>query len=180
MAKGDHIYVDKGLFDHHGIDCGDGTVIHYSGSIKGGMNKIIRVSKSTFAKGKQIRTKIYQKKYSPDEIVNRAERRLKKSHTEGYDVLFNNCEHFAYDCTTGEPDSWQVINAGAGVAGFGAAGAVLGTATTQVAAGGILGLVGFTTTVAAFPLAAVLGGAAATGLAVYKVAKWIDNSDSKS
>ena len=31
MAKGDHLYVDRGLgsFTHHGIDCGDGTVIHY-------------------------------------------------------------------------------------------------------------------------------------------------------
>jgi hypothetical protein len=176
MAKGDHIYVDYGFYDHHGIDCGDGTVIHRSKA----STRITRVSKITFAKGKQIRTKIYQKKYSPDEIVNRAERRLKKSHTEGYDVLFNNCEHFAYDCTTGEPDSWQVNNANAGVAGAVAAGAVLGTATTQVAAGGILGLLGFTTTVAAFPLLAVLGGAGVAGAAVYKVAKWIDNSDSVS
>ena len=68
MAKGDHIYVDWGLFDHHGIDCGDGTVIHRSKDSA----RITRVSKNTFAKGKQIRTKIYQKKYSPDEIVNRA------------------------------------------------------------------------------------------------------------
>ena len=176
MAKGDHIYVDYGFYDHHGIDCGDGTVIHLSKT----SHRITRVSKSTFAQGKQIRTKIYQKKYSPDEIVKRAERRLKRSQTGEYNLVFNNCESFAYDCTTGEPDSWQVNNANAGVAGAVAAGTVLGTATTQVAAGGILGLVGFTTTVAAFPLAAVLGGAAATGLAVYKVAKWIDNSDSKS
>lgn len=29
MQKGDHLYVSRGLYTHHGIDCGDGTVIHY-------------------------------------------------------------------------------------------------------------------------------------------------------
>jgi hypothetical protein len=30
MTKGDHIYINCGAFTHHGIDCGDGTVIHYT------------------------------------------------------------------------------------------------------------------------------------------------------
>ena len=36
MAKGDQIYVWRslagleGVYEHHGIDCGDRTVIHYS------------------------------------------------------------------------------------------------------------------------------------------------------
>ena len=35
MARGDQIYVMRplinmdGVYEHHGIDCGDGTVIHY-------------------------------------------------------------------------------------------------------------------------------------------------------
>ncbi|HRT20579.1 MAG TPA: lecithin retinol acyltransferase family protein, partial [Candidatus Hydrogenedentes bacterium] len=32
MARGDHIKVRRFLYSHHGIDCGDGTVIHYTGS----------------------------------------------------------------------------------------------------------------------------------------------------
>ena len=33
MAKGDHIYVERlaGVYAHHGIDTGDGWVIHYTG-----------------------------------------------------------------------------------------------------------------------------------------------------
>ncbi len=31
MARGDHIRVYRTLYWHHGIDAGDGTVIHLSG-----------------------------------------------------------------------------------------------------------------------------------------------------
>lgn len=185
MAKGDHLYIHGHLFDHHGIDCGDGTVIHYSGSIKGGTNRITRVFKREFAKGKQIRIKSYETKYSGNEIVNRAVRRLNKSHTEGYNVVFNNCEHFAYDCTTGDKDSWQLFNAGTGVVGAGVVGGFMATATatvtTEVAAGGFLGWLGATTitttTVAAFPVAVVAGATALTVVALYSGLKWLDNLD---
>ena len=32
MAKGDHLLVSRarGLYSHHGIDCGDDTIIHYT------------------------------------------------------------------------------------------------------------------------------------------------------
>jgi hypothetical protein len=177
MAKGDHIFIEGHLYDHHGIDCGDDTVIHYSGSIKGGTGRIVRDSKSRFAQGKQIKIKNYEYKYSASEIVNRAERRLRQSHTEGYNIVFNNCEQFAYDCTIGKADSWQLNNAGASAVGVGVVGAGLAAATTEVAAGGILGFLGATTTVAAFPMAAVVGGAAIAGAAVYKGLKWLDNND---
>jgi hypothetical protein len=175
--RGDHVYYNCGAYSHHGIDCGDDTVIHYSGSIKGGAGRIVRDSKSKFAQGKQIRTKNYEYKYSDSEIVNRAERRLKQSHREGYNIVFNNCEQFAYDCTIGKADSWQLNNAGACAVGATAVGAGLAAATTEVAAGGILGFLGATTTVAAFPIAAVVGGAVITGAAVYKGLKWLDNND---
>lgn len=29
MDKGDHIFVYRRGYSHHGIDCGEGTVIHY-------------------------------------------------------------------------------------------------------------------------------------------------------
>lgn len=33
MARGDHVKVDRGLYYHHGIDTGHGTVIHYHGGV---------------------------------------------------------------------------------------------------------------------------------------------------
>ena len=93
MAKGDHLYVE-GLVDHHGIDCGDGTVIHYEG-----FGRITKVSKSRFAEGRTIRIKNYPKNYSRDEIVRGTKKRLGE---DRYDPYQNNCEHFVYWCTTGK------------------------------------------------------------------------------
>ncbi|MEA5510621.1 lecithin retinol acyltransferase family protein [Crocosphaera sp. UHCC 0190] len=174
MAKGDHIYIQCLGYDHHGIDCGDGTVIHYSGSIKGGTKKIVRDSKSKFANGKSIKVKTYENKYSLDLIVQRAEFRLKNSYKEGYNLIFNNCEHFAYDCTQGKPDSPQVINGGSALA-LGMTVAGLAPVTATVSAGGILGLVGVTTTAVALAPTIALGGLVA-GLG-YLGLKALDNSD---
>lgn len=33
MTKADHIYVHRLGYTHHGIDMGDGTVIHYTGEV---------------------------------------------------------------------------------------------------------------------------------------------------
>jgi len=74
MAKGDHIYVQYPGLTHHGIDCGDGSVIHYEGKHKGGI--ICRISKNAFASGNKIKVKEYGKCYSHDLVVRRAEGRL--------------------------------------------------------------------------------------------------------
>ena len=56
MAKGDRIYVYrnwgqlKGLYQHHGIDCGDGTVIHY----RKPSEVIERTSYATFSQGNRV------------------------------------------------------------------------------------------------------------------------------
>ncbi|MBW4536048.1 MAG: lecithin retinol acyltransferase family protein [Pleurocapsa minor HA4230-MV1] len=173
MTKGDHIYVHAGLITHHGINCGDGTVIHYRGKQEGG--KITKTSYREFAQGKQVYVKSYSYKYSPDAIVRRAERRL---HEPNYRLFFNNCEHFATCCTSGEPDSQQVRNAGAACnAGF-VAGAGLALVETTVPAAGILGTIGFTTTVG-LPLAAVAVGAVAVGGAIFGIAKIFSESDDR-
>ncbi|TAF06740.1 MAG: NC domain protein [Nostocales cyanobacterium] len=105
MAQGDHIfasfYFDGVPVTHHGIDGGDGTVIHYDGS------KVCRVSKTEFAKGTKIRIKEYGQ-CDPDYlVVHRAEQKL---YERNYNLLFNNCEHFAYYCKTGKNKSEQVNN----------------------------------------------------------------------
>ncbi|NEO18615.1 MULTISPECIES: lecithin retinol acyltransferase family protein [unclassified Moorena] len=108
MARGDQIYVFQkflnfeGVYQHHGIDCGDGSVIHYRKKTE----TIERNSMATFALGE---TKIYVKQYSvcliPDVVIRRAESRLGERQ---YNLIFNNCEHFANWCKTGKNESQQV------------------------------------------------------------------------
>jgi hypothetical protein len=109
MAKGDRIYVYRnlgqlnGLYKHHGIDCGDGTVIHY----RKPSEIIERTSLETFSKGNPIYITEYGDGfgYIPDSVVERAESRLGE---HKYNLLFNNCEHFASWCKTGVSESQQV------------------------------------------------------------------------
>jgi hypothetical protein len=110
MAKGDHIYVSF-LFDgvpvtHHGIDCGDGTVIEYQGYQQGG--RIARISKVNFGIGRTIHVKKYGKCDTPAKVLERAENMVGK---QEYCLFSNNCEHFAYWCKTGKKNSEQVKNA---------------------------------------------------------------------
>lgn len=112
MAKGDHIYTQHLPHTHHGIDCGDDSVIHFG---RRGGEKICRISKNEFASGNKIHVKEYGKCYSDDAVVRRAEGRLGE---KGYDLFSNNCEHFAYWCKTGKHKSEQVAQAQGGVTGL--------------------------------------------------------------
>jgi hypothetical protein len=126
MAKGDHIYVQYPGLTHHGIDCGDGSVIHYEGKHKGGI--ICRISKNAFASGNKIKVKEYGKCYSDDLVVRRAEGRLSE---KKYQIFSNNCEHFVYWCKTGKDKSEQIANVQGGVGGLVGGGTIGGG--TQVA-----------------------------------------------
>ncbi|HEY9635290.1 MAG TPA: lecithin retinol acyltransferase family protein [Coleofasciculaceae cyanobacterium] len=109
MARGDQIYVIReflniqGVYEHHGIDCGDGTVIH----LRKRTETIERTSFATFmidAKSK-VYVRQYQVSFIPDVVIKRAESRLGE---RNYNLLFNNCEHFATWCKTGVSGSQQV------------------------------------------------------------------------
>lgn len=104
MAKGDHIYFNDYFkvipYTHHGIDCGDGTVIHYTRE-----QGVLRVSIHEFSQGKEIYQKPYYSCDSPYLVILRAESRLGE---HNYDLIFNNCEHFATWCKTGSRESEQV------------------------------------------------------------------------
>lgn len=113
MARGDQLYVMRplmgmdGAYEHHGIDCGDGTVIHY---YKGGeVPTITRTSYATFARGNPVFTKSYSVSYVPDVVIERAESRLGECR---YDLLSNNCEHFANWCKVGRNESKQLAEYG--------------------------------------------------------------------
>lgn len=145
MARGNHIYVHYVKFVHHGIDCGDGTVIHYDGE------KIIQSSITTFGSGNQYLVKHYGWCDSDDVVIQRAKSRLGESK---YSLFFNNCEHFAMWCKTGQHDSEQVKNVGAAVGGASGSGAA-------VAAG--LGVVGATGAAAGLSGAGIMSGLATVG-----------------
>jgi hypothetical protein len=105
MAKGDHLYVERGLgsFTHHGIDCGDGTVIHYQDGAS-----IMRSTHQFFSKGKPIEVRYYAQADAPETILKRALSRLGE---RDYHLVFNNCEHFVTWCKTGKHQSSQVDQA---------------------------------------------------------------------
>lgn len=107
MARGNQIYVMRpfykleGIYEHHGIDCGDGTVIHY----RKPSETIERTSFDTFALGNKVYVKQHPACYIPDVAIQRAKSRLGE---KNYNLLFNNCEHFANWCKTGVSYSQQI------------------------------------------------------------------------
>ncbi|MGI0484512.1 lecithin retinol acyltransferase family protein [Pantanalinema rosaneae CENA516] len=106
MSKGDHIYINCTGYTHHGIDCGDGTVIHYTGEKLKGI--ITRTTLSEFACGSEIYVKNYEHCDLSEIVVLRAEKRLGENE---YNLFFNNCEHFATWCKIGKSESEQVNRA---------------------------------------------------------------------
>ena len=109
MARGDQIYAYReffnldGVYEHHGIDCGDGTAIHY----RKPSEVIERTSMATFARGGKVYIRPYPVRFIPDTVIQRAESRLGE---RKYNLIFNNCEHFATWCVTGVNDSRQIRN----------------------------------------------------------------------
>ncbi len=110
MARGDHLYVDRlgGIYSHHAIDCGDGTVIHYWPDDFLFTSSVKRTTLGEFAEGGPVRVRSYTECDPPETVVNRAVSTLG---ARGFDPLTSNCEHFAVWCKTGTVESYQVTNA---------------------------------------------------------------------
>jgi len=119
MARGDHIRVSRQGYWHHGIDCGDGTVIHYIGPDreKKKFAAIRRTSIADFCRGRSFRVVPYAHCDVPELVLMRAEVRLGET---DYDLFGNNCEHFAHWCKTGHARSHQVRRAARTALGAGA------------------------------------------------------------
>ena len=107
MARGDHLYVHRlgGLYSHHGIDCGDGTVIHYWPDEAPFGSSIQRTTLGEFAEGGSVMVREYAACDPPGTVVGRA---LSSLGARGFDPVTSNCEHFAVWCKTGEVESSQV------------------------------------------------------------------------
>ncbi len=109
MARGEHIRVKRFGYWHHGVDCGDGTVIQYDGTLFRRKDAAVRrVTLAEFAQDGRVKTVPEPCAYHPDVAVERAESRLGENR---YSAIVNNCEHFARWCVTGIGESRQVERA---------------------------------------------------------------------
>jgi len=140
MGRADHIFVSRlgGLYTHHGIDLGDGYVVHYQGE-DWRRSRVRRTTVDTFLEGGKLEVRTYEafERAATIEgaVVRHASRRLHRvldsvkglplgdrdpapdaviERAEsrlgegGFDFVFNNCEHFATWCKTGISNSDQI------------------------------------------------------------------------
>lgn len=106
MARGDHIRTWRRGYWHHGIDCGDGTVIHYTGTPLRLRDAVVeRCSMDEFLRGSVVEMVVSLEAVDPDAVIARAESRLGE---KKYNLITDNCEHFASWCVTGRKESKQV------------------------------------------------------------------------
>lgn len=113
--RGDHIKVSRGLYSHHGIYVSDDEIIHFTGKDEDSIfdwskPEVIATNLDYFLKGGVLEVKEYTDDefcdlYSVDDIVRYARACLGD---KGYNLVFNNCEHFANVCTLGRFRSNQV------------------------------------------------------------------------
>lgn len=133
-VKGDHIRVKRlgGTYYHHGIYVSAKEVIHFNRPDNADeilrerlnplghvlidttplVNRILKTTLSEFLDGGTVEVKIYsssdkKRLYAVSDIVKRA-RDAVGSDWGTYNLLTNNCEHFANYCTLGENYSNQV------------------------------------------------------------------------
>lgn len=98
LPKGSHLFCVRKFYTHHGIYDGQGYVYEYGGGQDFG-GKVSHSSLEDFSEGDLFNVLLYEPKYSPNEIIRRAQSRLNE---DDYDVFGNNCAHFAFWCRLGE------------------------------------------------------------------------------
>lgn len=101
MAKADHIYVSHRAYTHHGIDIGDGTVVHRTRAT----GRVTRISFAEFAGNRVVHLFPARDADDAETVVERA---LSSVDAPGYCLVRGNCEHFATWCKTGRSHSSQV------------------------------------------------------------------------
>lgn len=124
LMPGDHISARRrgGFYTHQGIYMGEGKVIHYTGSRKEKVDAVVtETALIRFSKGRSLRRRNYPKRLDPSQTIALAGNQLSEG---SYSMLWNNCEHFATYCATGEKKSRQVKRALSGLSGIVAGAAV--------------------------------------------------------
>ena len=70
MARADHIFVKRLSYTHHGIHCGDESVIRYTGEVGQKSGAAIRRSADAeFANGATIQVQEYGQCDPPDKVI---------------------------------------------------------------------------------------------------------------
>ena len=113
--KGDHIRVSRGLYSHHGVYISDYEVIHFTGVdddsvLDWSQNEVIKTDLNDFLRSGTLEVKEYTEEelddlYPAEHIVHYARGCLGDA---AYNLIINNCEHFANMCTLGRFRSKQV------------------------------------------------------------------------
>ena len=114
---GDHIRVSRGLYSHHGIYASDDCIIHFASNEVGHETdpeyaSICITDLASFQKEGSIEVREFSQeellvKRSPQDTINYAFTKLGE---KGYDLINNNCEHFANLCLFDKKVSSQVDN----------------------------------------------------------------------
>ncbi|CAM4778573.1 unnamed protein product [Rotaria magnacalcarata] len=118
--KGDLIEFDRGAYNHWGVCIGHKELIHFSGEPTDKSSAVVRLDKITeVAAGDRCRVN-NQFDNKPNFKVRRRKqiRRYAKSQLgeKGYNLAFNNCEHFATYCRYGRgisAQTWVLLYEGA-------------------------------------------------------------------
>ena len=113
--RGDHIRVSRGIYNHHGVYISDEEVIHFTGTdddsvLDWSKCEVIKTNLEDFLRGGTLEVKEYTEEeledlYPVEHIVHYARACLGDA---GYNLVINNCEHFANMCTLGRFRSKQV------------------------------------------------------------------------
>ena len=115
IRPGDIIRVYTGRYYHFGIYIGDETVIHFAGpdphTLTDASKAAVRKdSLDHFSMGKSLEVRDYSleeklKKRPPKKVIGEAVSQIGKA---GYDIIYNNCEHFVNKCVFGVAYSTQI------------------------------------------------------------------------
>ncbi len=106
MSAGDHIRVNRGIYYHHGIEVENGAIIHFTGEVKSKFNAAVQKTHLyDFVLNGKIERITHLKCFPVEKTIQLTYENLGKT---GYNLTFNNCEHFAVYCKTGEQRSRQI------------------------------------------------------------------------
>lgn len=111
-VPGDMVRVRLGSIYHYGIFVSDSEIIQFGPPPVGLRTPddritVISTDASAFCSGSIMEVAVFdrkEKRIPPDETVNRARARLGEG---GYNLIHNNCEHFAFECAVGIKRSTQ-------------------------------------------------------------------------
>lgn len=137
IPLGSVIYAKRTLYRHYGVYVGDGRVVHFAakkGFETDAENAFIQMtSLDEFAKGDEIEVEPdYEGALGGKETAERAMACVGEGKGE-YNLVFNNCEHFANWCKYGEKSSSQVRTAVAATAVAVGVGAIITAVASALA-----------------------------------------------